>query len=115
MAKIMGILPALMASIAAQPAEEGRQPIHLRAESVAEGIRIQVIGTSRVDYDASFSLEVTSGGNRTLHHGSARLHDGNVVILSTVTLGKVGKRPWRAHLRVEPRGGIPYEQVEASS
>ncbi len=93
---------------------EPRPPIHLSTESLPHGVRVQVIGAASATYEASFHLEVTSEGNRSVHRGSARLEGGEPVILSSVTLGSEGTRPWRAHLRVEPRGHSAYEQTEAS-
>jgi hypothetical protein len=80
-----------------------------------QGIRIQVIGSADANYEASFVLEVASEGNRSLHHGTVALEPGQPVTLSTVTVGVPAGRPWRASLKVEPRGRQAYEQVESSS
>jgi len=74
MLKLVGVLAAVMSSLPGAPAGgEPRPPIHLVAEPVPQGIRIQVIGASAAEYEASFSLEVSSEGNRSVHHGSATL------------------------------------------
>jgi hypothetical protein len=64
--------------------------------------------------DATFTLEVTSEGNRSVHRGTARLEGGDTVTLSTVTLGNARPGEWRAHLRVEPNRQAPYEQTQTA-
>jgi hypothetical protein len=94
---------------------EAVPPVRFVAEPVAQGIRIQVIAAGDAGYEAAFELEVASEGNRSLHRGSVVLEEGQPVILSTVTIGVAAGRPWRAALKVEPRGRQAYEQVETSS
>jgi hypothetical protein len=77
-------------------------------------MRFKVIGASKAQFEATFSLEVTGGGNQSRHLGSAKLAGGEAVILSTVTLGNVARGQWRALLRVESQGGEAYEQVRSS-
>lgn len=114
MFNFLGGLAAMIVSAAGSPAQAPSTPIRVVAEPVAEGLRIRVIGASVAEYDADFVLEVTSGGNRSLHRGSARLGGGEPVVLSTVTLGGGVPAEWRAHLRVQPRGGEEYEELKAS-
>lgn len=113
MVKLFGILAAMIASPA--PPDVAAPPVRFVAESVDQGIRIQVIGAGETGYEASFELEVTSEGNRSLHRGSVVLEAGQPVILSTVTVGLQAGRPWRASLKVEPKGRQAYEQVQSSS
>jgi hypothetical protein len=86
-------------------------PIFLSAEPEGGLLRVKVIGAPSVDYEASFSLEVTSNGNHSVHRGSASLKGGDAVTLSTVTLGGATGAEWRAHLKVESSNGASYEQV----
>lgn len=91
------------------------EPVRLVAESVAQGVKIQVVGAAGVDAAAAFTLEVDGDGNRSVHHGSARLaREGEPVVLSSVTIGLTPGRPWRAQLRVQPETGLAYEQSLSS-
>jgi hypothetical protein len=112
MFKMLGALAVITAS--ANAAEPPAGPIQLIAEPAAEGLRIRVVGASEAPYSAVFSLEVTSGGNHSIHRGSANLQGGEAVTLSTVTLGNAQPGGWRAALRVEPQGSQAYEQVRTS-
>lgn len=87
------------------------QPIELVIKSVDQGIRVQVVGATDTAYEATFLLEVTSDGNRSIHQGSANIQNQSPVVLSTVSLAKAAVGRWRARLVVEPRGGKGYEQV----
>jgi hypothetical protein len=113
MIKLLGILAAMIAPTA--PGAESERPVRMVAESVTQGIRIQVVASADANYEASFVLEVASDGNRSTHKGSVALEPGQPVTLSTVTVGVPAGRPWRASLKVEPRGRESYEQVESSS
>ena len=115
MFKLVGVLAAMMASVSGVAGAEGsRGPIHLVAEPAGEGVRVRVVGASEAPYAATFSLEVVSGGNRSIHRGSANLQGGEAVTLSTVTLGNAAPGQWRAHLRVEPQGSAAYEENRSS-
>ena len=114
MLKLLGAMAAMMSSVGGVAEGGAMEPIHVVAEPMAQGIRLQVIGASSGAYEASFSLEVTGGGNRSLHRGSAKLRGGDPVILSTVTIGNVKPGQWRARLLVEPQGQEPYEQIRTS-
>ncbi len=92
-----------------------RRPVRLVVEPLAEGIRFKVLGSSKEPYEVTFSLEVLSGGNQSRNRGTATLAGGEVVTLSTVTVGNAPPGEWRAVLRVEPRRGEAYEEVSASS
>lgn len=99
----------LAAVTAAEP------PIRLVAETVPQGVRIQVVGAANADLAAAFTLEVDGDGNRSVHHGSARLaRAGEPVVLSSVTLGLAPGRPWHAQLRVQPEAQPGYEQSRSS-
>lgn len=113
MFKILGAFAAMMSSVGATPAAQ-TAPIYLVAEPAEEGVRVKVLGASPSHYEAVFSLEVSSNGNRSLHRGSARLGGGEPVTLSTVTLGGAKAGEWRAHLKVEPVGSGAYEQTRTS-
>lgn len=90
-------------------------PVRLVTETVAQGVRIQVVGAAGVDAAATFTLEVDGDGNRSVHHGSARLaREVQPVVLSSVTIGLAPGRPWRAQLRVQPDTGLAYEQSRSS-
>lgn len=112
--KLSGAAAAMMASAGTLGDEPANAPIYLVTESVQEGLRVRVMGASGARLEASFSLEVTGNGNRSLHRGSATLNGGEAVTLSTVTLGNAALGAWRAQLRVEPSGGEAYEQVRDS-
>jgi hypothetical protein len=112
MLKLLGVLAA-MTSITGGEAT-GAAPIYLVAEPADEGVRFRVVGAPQSDLDASFSLEVSGGGNRSVHRSSASLRAGDTVTLSTVSLGGVRPGEWRAHLRVEPAGRAAYEQTKTS-
>lgn len=115
MLKLAGVLAAMTSSTSgASGQSEAPPPVNLVAEPAGEGVRVQVVAASRDPYAASFSLEVTSGGNRSVHHGSATLAGGEAVTLSTVTLGNAAPGQWRAHLTVQPQSGPAYEQVRTS-
>jgi hypothetical protein len=114
MFKLVGALAAMMTSLSGGAGEGARGPIHLVAEPAGEGVRVRVVGSSEAPYAAAFSLEVTSGGNRSLHRGSASLDGGQAVTLSTVTLGNASPGQWRAHLSVVPEGAPAYEEVRDS-
>ena len=90
-------------------------PIRILAEPVATGVRVLVVGASDVGYDATFSLEVSSGGNHSFHHGSATLSGGDRTVLSSATFCFAEGRTWNARLLVEPRGGLPYQLLLSSS
>lgn len=109
-----GVLAAMASLVAGEGGQGAAAPINLIAEPVGESVRIQVVGASDRPYEASFSLEVEGGGNRSRHRGSATLRGGDAVTLSTVTIGLPPSAEWRARLRVEPREGEGYEQVRAS-
>lgn len=116
MLKLLGALAAMTSSFSGSQGQEGAvQPIHLVAQPVGGGVQVSVVGSSKQAYAASFSLEVTSGGNRSVHSGSVSLTGGERATLSTVTLGNTPPSEWRAHLRVEPEAGEPYEQIRTSS
>jgi len=115
MFKLLGALAALTSSVAGGAGQDpGPAPINLIVEPAGEGIRVQVVGASYAPYAAAFTLEVTSGGNRSLHRGSAALEGGGKVTLSTVTLGNAAPGQWKAHLAVQPEGSEPYDQVRTS-
>lgn len=115
MFKLLGVLAAMMSTVSGNAGQEaGPAPIHLVAEPAGDGVRVRVVGASKAAYSASFSLEVTSDGNRSLHRGSVDLQAGDAVTLSTVTLGDAAPGRWRAHLKVEPQGGQAYEQTRTS-
>jgi hypothetical protein len=109
--KCVGAAAAMILASGAETANKEQVPIYLVAERAAEGLRLRVIGSSHVPFEAAFSLEVTSSGNHSVHRGSAMLDGGEARILSTVTLGNADPGKWLARLRVEPRGGKAYEQV----
>lgn len=109
-----GVLAAMASLVAGGSGQSASAPIYLTAEPVGESVRIQVVGSSDADYEATFSLEVDGGGNQSRHRGSATLRAGDVVTLSTVTIGLRPAADWRARLRVEPRDGQGYEQVRTS-
>ncbi len=94
---------------------DDRRPVRLVVEPLAEGIRFKVLGSSQEPYQATFSLEVLSGGNQSRHRGTATLAGGEVVTLSTVTVGSPSPGGWRAVLRVEPNRGEAYDEVSAST
>lgn len=115
MFKLFGVLAAMMSSVSGNVGQERESvPIQLVAEPAGDGVRLRVVGASQAAYFASFALEVTSEGNRSLHKGSANLQGGDTVTLSTITLGNAAPGRWRAHLRVEPQDGQAYEQVRTS-
>jgi hypothetical protein len=113
MIKLLGILAAMIAPTA--PGAGSEQPLRMVAESVSLGIRIQVIGSADANCEASFTLEVSSDGNHSIHKGTVALEPGHPVTLSTVNVGVPAGRPWRASLKVESRGQQAYEQVASSS
>ncbi len=96
-------------------APEDPRPVRLVVEPLSEGVRFKVLGSSKELYEVTFSLEVLSGGNQSRHKGTATLAGGEVVTLSTVTVGNAPPGGWRAVLKVEPRRGEAYEEVSASS
>ncbi len=112
--KLLSALAAMIALPNAKTTEGARQPIYLVVEPAGSDLRFRVMGASKAEFEASFSLEVTGGGNQSRHLGSAKLAGGEAVVLSTVTLGNVARGQWRALLRVEPQGGEAYEQVRSS-
>lgn len=115
MFKMIGALAAMTSSVFGGAGEVPRaEPIQLVAEREGEGVRVQVVGASDRPYAAVFSLEVVSGGNRSIHRGSANLQGGEAVTLSTVRLGNAPEGQWRAQLKVEPQGSQAYEQVRTS-
>jgi hypothetical protein len=90
-------------------------PIHLTSGRVPGGVRLQVIGAADTSYSATFALEITSGsGNRSRHSGSANLHKGSRVTLSTIEVGVPDEEHWRAELQVRPLHAEPYQQVISS-
>jgi hypothetical protein len=113
MFKLLGALAAMTSSMSGAAGPAGG-PIHLVAEPAGEGVRVRVVGSSEAPYAATFSLEVSSAGNRSLHRGSANLQGGEAVTLSTVTLGNAAPGQWRAHLKVEPQGEAGYEEIRNS-
>ncbi len=115
MLKVLGALAAMISSLSGQAGPSGgREPIRIIAEPADGGVRVRVVGSASAPYAASFSLEVTSRANRSVHRGSANLAGGESVTLSTVTLGNSPPGEWRAHLRVEPEGGEAYEEIRTS-
>jgi uncharacterized protein YfaS (alpha-2-macroglobulin family) len=119
MLNLLGAMAAMMSWTPSGGQDDGvLQPINMVVEPIGDGIRVRVVGASGTDYEAVYSLEVTSdvagGGNRSSHRGSANLRPGDAVTLSSVTLGEVTPGNWRAHLIVEPRGGKAYEQTRTS-
>ncbi len=113
MLKLLGALAAMTSSFSGGQ-EGAAQPIRVVAEPVGGGVQVRVVGASEQPYAALFSLEVTSGGNRSVHRGSVSLTGGEPATLSTVTLGNAQPGQWRAHLKVEPQSGPAYEQVRTS-
>ncbi len=113
MLKLLGALAAMTSSFSGGQ-EGAAQPIRVVAEPVGGGVQVSVVGASKQPYAALFTLEVTSGGNRSVHRGSVSLTGGEPATLSTVTLGNAEPGQWRAHLKVEPQSGPAYEQVRTS-
>ncbi len=115
MLKLLGALAAMTSSFSASDGQKGAaQPILLVAEPFDGGVQVRVVGASKQPYAAVFSLEVTSGGNRSVHRGSVSLTSGEPATLSTISLGNAEPGQWRAHLKVEPQSGRAYEQVRTS-
>ena len=110
---------AILAAAAPASGAAGAAPIHLVAEKVGEGVRLQVLGAAREPFEGSYALEVTTdaaaGKNRSTQRGTARLQPGVPVTLVTLTLGNVRSGTWSAKLRVEPSGGSPYEEHQGSN
>lgn len=116
MFNLLGTLAALMSSVVGGAGQQvDRHPIQLEIEGAGAGVRVRVVGSSETAYAATFSLEVISGGNRSLHRGSATLRRGEIVTLSTVTIGNAAPGQWRADLNVEPQDGQAYQQVRTSA
>lgn len=115
---IMGVVAAMLSPLTGNSGEPASPPVYLLAEPVGEGVRLSVVGSSPSELRVSFILEVNSdtvsGGNKSLHQGGGTLGGGVPITLSTVTLGNVTPGRWSARLRVEPRGGQPYEQTKTS-
>lgn len=105
----------MLASMLGTGAPAESAPIYLTTETVAGGVRFQVIGAPATAYQASFLLEVNGEGNQSRHQGSAELRAGDRAVLSTVTVGVPEQGKWRARLRVEPADAEPYEQVATSA
>lgn len=114
MFKLLGAMTAMASLIPGTGDDRTETPIYLVAEPAEGGVRVQVLGKSKASYAASFALQVEAGGNVSRHLGSATLLGGEVVTLSTVTVGLAPAAQWRASLRVEPKSGNPYEQVRTS-
>jgi hypothetical protein len=110
----IGAVIPMLASILGTGAPGTNAPIYLTTESVAGGVRFQVVGAPSMAFRGSFLLEVNGEGNQSRHQGSAQLRAGDREMLSTVTVGVPEQGKWRARLRVEPAGAEPYEQVATS-
>lgn len=95
-------------------AVSGASPLHLLAEPVDAGVRLTIVGSSRVACDTSYELKVVgaAGGNRSVQRGSARLAPGKQVVIATTTLGNQASEHWSATLSVDSCDGKHYEQVE---
>ena len=109
---------AIMASALGAQLPAPRPPIYIVAEPSGPGVRIKVVGASDREFEAHYSLEVSSnngGGNtRSVQSGDVRLLPGVPVTVVTSALGYVGRGKWTARLSVEPRGGAPYEDIKGS-
>lgn len=117
---VSGLLAAaMMAGAPASTAGKPNAPVHLVTETVANGVRITVVGRSASAVDAKYALEVSSsaGGsnNRSTQRGSVRLRPGVPVTMMTVVLGTGKGGGWTARLKVEPADAAAYEEVRSSS
>ncbi len=112
MFKLLGVLAAMMSSVSGNAGQEaGPAPIHLVAEPAGDGVRVKVVGASKAAYSASFSLEVTSDGNRSLHRGSVDLQAGDAVTLDC----HVGERGAGPVARASQGGAARRPGVRADS
>lgn len=89
-------------------------PITLATEASATGVTVRVVGLASTAIAARYSLEVASGGSRTVQSGSVRLRPGESAVLLTSRMGGDAQRPWTARLRVEPEGQASYEISRSS-
>jgi hypothetical protein len=84
-------------------------PILLRAERVHDRVQVTVVAAPDASCAAEFELNVSAGGNLSVHRGSARVVPGSSATLSSVAIGPSGEDEWRATLKVRILGGASYE------
>ena len=112
----MSILLASMvfaaAPLGAAPPSAG-EPVYLTRENVPGALRFQVVGDAATAASGTYSLEIVSGGNRSVQRGRLQLQPGVRTILSTVEIGD-GGTSWAARLSVD-LGGSSYEIRDASN
>lgn len=96
-------LLGLAATAAPAAGETGPRPVALEVEQDERGVRLNVVGTTDVETEVRYELEVDSGaGNRVRQASSARLIPGKPQRLSTVA---IGSKQYRARLVVQTDGG----------
>ena len=95
----------LMASEATSAAP---RPIRMQVDRAGGKLAIAVVGAVSSPCEASYALEVTSGGsgnvNRSIQRGSARLQPGEPARLLSVRLGGAAAAGWSAKLSVSGCG-----------
>lgn len=90
-------------------------PIRLAIDQGADSVLLQVNGLTGTACSASYTLEVSGGGNRSTQRGTANLQPNTPVTLVNLRLASPGRRDWSATLTVVACDGKRYEQTEASS
>ena len=93
----LDILCILLAAGTSQGADDVR-PLRLHVEREGNATIVQVVGTAAAPVSASYDLQVTSGGNRSVQRGVAKLQPGVRTTVATLRLN--AERPARARLTV---------------
>lgn len=84
-------------------------PIQALVERTPESVRIRLVGSAQRSVDATYTLTITTGSNRTKQGGSVRLIPGTSVTLLDVTQSIAAR--WGGVLDVQIVGGRGYQVV----
>jgi hypothetical protein len=88
--------------------ETSEHPLILEAHEVGDMVEVSLRTNASAEMVVNYSLTV-GGASRTSHQGKTTIKPGASHTLSTV---RVNAKPgWGVRLKVEPVGGVAYEQT----
>ncbi|WP_380785513.1 curli-like amyloid fiber formation chaperone CsgH [Sphingomonas sp. R86521] len=103
------MMPPIPVALIAAEVPADAQPIQALIERTRDSVRVRLIGSARRSVDATYTLTITAGSNRTKQGGNAHLVPGISVTLLDLTQSTAAQ--WGGVLDVQIAGGRGYRMV----